>query len=272
MLEIALVVIGLGIIGGSYVISEKVEAGLGKNADASQVRDIWTDKDEKRVKERIDSIVAESVEQAIDKTECELSRISNEKIMYSNEFSEQVLAKIEQNHEEVVFLYNMLSEKEKQMKSLMQEIETLKTAAEDMVRRDEEAVKAEKEVTESNTPEKVKKEVVKPVETQLKIGKEVSAVQLTTKDENELSQLREFAKFIEEEAMGEKKNGISKSEYTEADEKYGEKGLGNLEELSRSDKILVLHRQGMSVLDISKQLDMGQGEVKLIIDLFQGAR
>ena len=187
MLEIALVVIGLVIIGGSYVISERVESKIGGNTDVSQVREIWTDKDEKRVRERIDSILVESVEQAVDKTEYELSRISNEKIMHSNEFSEQVLAKIEQNHEEVVFLYNMLSEKEKQMKSLMQEIETLKTAAEEMARKEEEALKAERENAESSVLEKGNKEVIKPVETQLKIGTEVSPVQFTKTDEKELS-------------------------------------------------------------------------------------
>lgn len=269
MLEIALVIIGLGIIGGSYVISEKIEGKLGKDTDGEQIRDIWTDKDEKRVKERIDSILVESVEQAIDKTEYELSRISNEKILYSNEFSEQVLAKIEQNHEEVVFLYNMLSEKEKQMKSLMQEIETLKTAAEEMVRKEEEVLKAEKEEEAWDVVQKAKKEAVKPIQTQLKIGKEMSAVQMTTTDKKELSKLREFAQFIEEKQIEERKEPIFEWINVEEHEKTG---LENMEEVSRNDKILALHRQGVSVLDISKKLNMGQGEVKLIIDLFQGAR
>ena len=246
MLEIALVVIGLGIIVCSYVISEKVESALGKNSDASQGRDIWTDKDEKRVKERIDSIVTESMEQAIDKTEYELSRISNEKIMHSNEFSEQVLAKIEQNHEEVVFLYNMLSEKEKQMKSLIQEIESLKTVAEDVVRKEE--------------------------STQPKTENEQDAVQLTTTDEKELSQLREFAKFIEEEQTEQRRSSTLESVNAQIDENYEDVELDNLDDIGRNDKILAFYRQGMSVLDISKKLDMGQGEVKLIIDLFQGAK
>ena len=271
MLEIALVVIGLGIIGGSYVISEKVEARLGKDTDGAQVRDIWTDKDEKRVKERIDSILVESVEQAIDKTEYELSRISNEKILYSNEFSEQVLAKIEQNHEEVVFLYNMLSEKEKQMKSLMQEIETLKTTAEEMARKEEEALKAEaeKEAEAWETASKEKKAAAKPIPTQLKIGKEMSAVHMSTTDKKELSQLREFAQFIEEKQIEERKNPLFEWINVEEEEKSG---FESIEEMSRNDKILALHRQGVSVLDISKKLNIGQGEVKLIIDLFRGAR
>ncbi len=242
MLDIALVVLGLGIIGVSYVISEKVETVLkGKNQEESaQIKDIWTEKDEKRVRERIDSIVEEKVEQAIDKTEDELCRISNEKIMTSNEFSEQVLGKIEHNHEEVVFLYNMLNEKEKQMKALMQEIETLKTAA-------EQKVEEEKEL--------------------------ISMEQLTGSEEKELSQLREFAKAIEESETEEKTKNVVMEEVKDTLEQQPEQVVQAemKEKQNRNDEILTLHKQGMSVLEISKTLDMGQGEVKLIIDLFQGA-
>ncbi len=275
MLDIALIILGLGIIGSSYVISEKVEAGLNRNSeDAAQIKDIWTEKDEKRVRERIDSIVEERVELAIDKTEDELSRISNEKIMSSNEFSEQVLGKIEQNHEEVVFLYNMLNEKEKQMKTLMQEIETLKTAAEEKVIEEQQAVKAEKVMTALDMLEKMSKEAVKQVEeVQPKIEKEAPVIQMTSTDEKELSQLREFAKSIEEE---EKMEEVSDLEQESVSVEVPENGNQPLldepeEKLNRNDEILTLHRQGMTVLEISKALDMGQGEVKLIIDLFQGA-
>ncbi len=37
-----------------------------------------------------------------------------------------------------------------------------------------------------------------------------------------------------------------------------------------NDRILVLYRQGMSKVQIAKELGLGVGEVKLVIDLFQG--
>ena len=37
---------------------------------------------------------------------------------------------------------------------------------------------------------------------------------------------------------------------------------------NKNDEILALHRQGKSVLEISKELSVGQGEVKLVIDLY----
>ena len=41
---------------------------------------------------------------------------------------------------------------------------------------------------------------------------------------------------------------------------------------NRNKEILSLYKKGNSVLEISKALDMGQGEVKLVIDLFQGVK
>ena len=42
-------------------------------------------------------------------------------------------------------------------------------------------------------------------------------------------------------------------------------GQGNVNE-----KIKELHKQGKSVLEISKQLNIGQGEVKLVLALYGG--
>ncbi len=49
-------------------------------------------------------------------------------------------------------------------------------------------------------------------------------------------------------------------------------GQMNLPEMMQSDnkneEILRLHKAGRSILDISKALNLGQGEVKLVIDLY----
>ena len=37
-----------------------------------------------------------------------------------------------------------------------------------------------------------------------------------------------------------------------------------------NEKIKELHKQGKSVLEISKQLNIGQGEVKLVLALYGG--
>ncbi len=46
-------------------------------------------------------------------TERELSKVSNEKIMAVSEYSDTVLAEIDKNHKEAMFLYDMLNDKHK---------------------------------------------------------------------------------------------------------------------------------------------------------------
>ena len=63
-------------------------------------------------------IVAERREKIIEETDDYLSKVANEKIISVNEFSEQIMEKLNVNHKEVVFLYNMLNEKEAEIKEL----------------------------------------------------------------------------------------------------------------------------------------------------------
>ena len=52
------------------------------------------------------------------------------------------------------------------------------------------------------------------------------------------------------------------------------KGMGELQEPAvenNNDKILRMYKEGMSNVDIAKELGLGVGEVKLVINLFKGA-
>ena len=55
----------------------------------------------------------------MDTTEERMNRLCNDKIMAVDEFSQQILEKIDANHQEVVFMYNLLGEKENELKELM---------------------------------------------------------------------------------------------------------------------------------------------------------
>ena len=51
-------------------------------------------------------------------------------------------------------------------------------------------------------------------------------------------------------------------------EQEQEKEEGATAQPDRQEQVLALYRENISVKDISKKLAMGQGEVKLIIDLY----
>lgn len=73
-------------------------------------------------KKRIGDAADDAVDHAMDKTERALERISNEKIMAVNEYSDTVLKEINKNHEEVLFLYDMLNDKHTSLKNTVAKV------------------------------------------------------------------------------------------------------------------------------------------------------
>ena len=73
-------------------------------------------------KETIEDMVGDSVENSLDRTERAMERISNEKLSAIGEYSDTVINDINKNHEEVMFMYDMLNDKHKNLTSVVSEV------------------------------------------------------------------------------------------------------------------------------------------------------
>ena len=67
-------------------------------------------------KDQIQDTIDETISYAMEKAERSLERVSNEKITAVSEFSETVLSDINKNHQEVMFMYDMLHDKQKNLR------------------------------------------------------------------------------------------------------------------------------------------------------------
>lgn len=237
MFSYVLIAVGLVLVAVSFFISEKVDKRLsGKETlPPQQAKDIWSEKDEKNVSERIESILSEKTEEAVVRVDDQLSQISNEKIMAVSDFSDQLLEKLEQNHSEVVFLYNMLGEKEEEIKQLVSRpVPVVEVSA-------------------------ATNEILKPEPA-----------------EEELPTLKEAISGLEAVAMAtapKKKPAVRKKKEEPAKRAAGLEAKTHSVEMvegNQNEQILKLYEAGKSILEISRELGLGQGEVKLVIDLFQG--
>lgn len=211
--EVILLILGFMSISVSFFIGNKREEkdGIG-GAEETASRDIWTEKEEALVREQVETILNEERDHMIAETTDSLNRKSNEKIMEFDEFSSQILEKINRNHEEVVFMYNMLNEKEKEFKQ---------AAAKKTVKKQEQVVKPDPEGSDP-----------------------VSGIS-------------------QAETKPKPKKPKAKSEPAEKKSTSASKGNTN-------DTIIRMYKEGKSVLDISKELNIGQGEVKLMVALYGG--
>ena len=127
-LEIVMIVIGLGAI----IYSTKITDGA-ESSDIKSVVD-WQDQMEQlRHKiEQFNEEITRKQEEKLEDTSEKMNTISNEKIMGISEYSDQVIDKIEKNHAEVVFLYDMLNEKQAEIQKLIHEADSSKVQFQDV--------------------------------------------------------------------------------------------------------------------------------------------
>lgn len=222
-LEICLLAAGFACLCISFFVARRTSPEA-EQEDGVRAEAVWTEREEQMIQKRVHEILSDRQNELVDATEEQMNRLCNDKIMAVDEFSKQILEKIESNHQEVVFMYNMLNEKEKELKDVM--------AA--PVRRIQE-------------PETVSEPVKnKKKKTQTAIEK------LSPQD---------FPTAVKEPP---KKTEAKKTEVVKTDS-VSVPGNVNLQ-------IQKMHKEGKSVLEISKALNIGQGEVKLVIALYGGKR
>lgn len=224
-LEIFLLIAGMLIMVVSFLFGEQLDSknDTGVSIDEDEIK--------RTVKSHVDDAVEEVVEDTIEKTAIELDRLSNEKIMAVSDYSENVLGEIARNHEEVMFLYGMLNDKEEQIKDTVKDVEMLKASVKNMAKKIT-AQHSEKRPEEKTDLKKPPKDV-----------KTAKAKQQPKKEKEMLP---------------------------ESEEAEPEDGTVVLEEqMNNNQKILSLYRNGMSNIDIAKELNLGLGEVRLVIDLYR---
>ena len=124
VIEILLLIIGICIFLFSFLVPVK------ENADMKQTKELAKEEVKElvagqmqEIRQQVDDTVEEAVAYAMEKTERSLERISNEKIMAVSEYSDTVLAEIHKNHQEVMFLYDMLNDKHDKLKDTAVEVE-----------------------------------------------------------------------------------------------------------------------------------------------------
>lgn len=227
-LEIVLLILGIAI----FVLSFFVFGGNSRQ-DLTEIREEVKEEVRQAVNvqmaeagRRWEDTLREKAEDAVNNTERELSKVSNEKIMAVSEYSDTVLAEIDKNHKEAMFLYDMLNDKHKDIGrtiDLVTDFKGLDDIAE--------------ETFETNTP--VAEEP----------AYEATSAETQTADSNPVK---------------ETKYGTLQMNQT--DISFMQDGGNN------NERILELHKQGKSNVSIAKELGLGVGEVKLVIDLFEGMK
>lgn len=124
VLEIVLLILGAVLCAVSFILPKRREEldEDSKRQAGEQIRSILN-KEIAGVQTKIDEVISESVEETSAITERALEKMTNEKIMAINEYSDTVIDDINKNHKEVLFLYDMLNDKHVTIRNTVTEVE-----------------------------------------------------------------------------------------------------------------------------------------------------
>ena len=208
---IILIILGIAFIFASYAFAEKLSKEDEDSESVIKIPTELTEEQKAKIKKLIDDYMDENVDGKMSDIEAKLSEIVNNKTLALGDYAVTVNEEIERNHNEVMFLYSMLSDKQKEIMNTAVVV--------DEYRKDVEAFVEKNNLTN---------------------------VQIERQEEQ----------ILEEEINNIEEESSSDTEETPVD--------------SNKDIILEMHKSGLSILEIAKHLGLGVGEVKLVVDLYQG--
>lgn len=240
-IEISLLVIGSLFMIGSFFISEKLSGKeISKLAELS-------DEELKRIigkgiedaNRQIDHVVEEKIEEASEKVEIAMERESNLKIAAISEYSDTIFEGMKRTHDEIMFLYSMLTDKHAEMTTLTGDLQRLAANVRNL-----------QETTQS----------------------QIDSLPVVMVEPN-ITQAASMVSYIEKTDCAD---GVlaGDSKTTEAMQGIAEQisdiADGDAQAENHNDMILLLHKEGLSKVEIAKRLNLGVGEVSLVIGLYKG--
>lgn len=207
---VGIVFIVISIVGMKTDDTTNAEAG----AEINRITDEYELNEEEIavLQRRVSDKISADVEEVLYNADQSLSTMSNEKMMALGDYAVTVCDEIEKNHKEVMFLYSMLGDKEKELKALVAEAE---------------------------------------------------AKSAELKKANDLA----LEAYVESEPELQTEEALDGAEETDFEE-FAEEPVA--QEDNTNDIILEMKRNGMSIMEIARELGLGVGEVKLVVDLYQG--
>lgn len=322
--EILLIILGVFVFIASFVIPEtksEMEA-VDRQLTKEQIQEMLKE-EMKRVQEQVKDVMDETVTYSLEKSERALERLTNDKIQAVSEYAGTVLEDIHKNHEETMFLYDMLNNKHENLKEAAQEVTLLLKQANEAVSEvrqtseraaqnallllqeeqepapaqeeqtfieEEKQVSPEEEGTQSAAQETEFEPIVlsgiERIAHMQSLGSMPDAVQMVPiqkKQPQETVQPQGAAQEQEkpQKAASAQKNAPKKTVKKTVKKPRAKKQPIPAEETAISydadrqdansnEQILAMHHQGKSNVAIAKELGLGIGEVKLVIDLFKG--
>jgi hypothetical protein len=284
--EVVLLLCGIICVAVSFIMGDSKK----KNTDDKDYDANLTEEQKEDIRRQVTDIIDEEMLNASEKTEVSLDKISNTKILEMNEYADNILGEINRNHNEAVFLYDMLNDKAKEVKSTVKDVNVTKKQVEKIqaevtsaaANPEEDNAYADKSGDKSQrrsehefrsmTPEIVR-EIGMPVTSEYDDSQENDSYGTGGADINDgMDMVSPQELMAVSQMLGQDmQQNIQQNIQTVSAQDNGMHDNGT-HGLNRNDEILSMYESGMDSRQIAKELNLGIGEVRLVIDLYKSTK
>ncbi len=233
-IEVALLLIGVVFILGSFFIIEKLSpTELSRVAELSEdeLRMVM-DRELETAGAKISDMADQAVDLSMNQIQRKMEKDTNEKIMAISEYSDSVMEKLQKINNEVTFLYSMLGDKHTELNESMAQLNDLILECQ--------AAQAQTEAAKQ-------------------LYRELQNCPVQDDAANEADKVSDEADEEKQPEELEKQPGLETVEDTD-----------DVVRANIREKILERYRAGEDLKDVARDLGLGFGEVKLIVELYKG--
>ncbi len=233
-IEVALLLIGVVFILGSFFIIEKLSpTELSRVAELSEdeLRMVM-DRELETAGAKISDMADQAVDLSMNQIQRKMEKDTNEKIMAISEYSDSVMEKLQKINNEVTFLYSMLGDKHTELNESMAQLNDLILECQ--------AAQAQTEAAKQ-------------------LYRELQNCPVQDDAANEADKVFDEADEEKQPEELEKQPGLETVEDTD-----------DVVRANIREKILERYRAGEDLKDVARDLGLGFGEVKLIVELYKG--
>ena len=265
VLQVSLLIVGVILLLASFFVTERLskkEVDELSRLSSAQLQKV-VDKEISGIEDKVTDIVGEAIDKAADELQRPMEKLSNEKIMAINEYSDTVMDQINKTHSEIVFLYNMMNDKQDEMKGILASIERNKAQLREMTDRAVVIEKKTESAIDSYSTGRTRASEERPEES----GNALSGNTEPEPEEEEYEGFETGQDLTEEIDPSRIDPGFVFRDRDEEQPLSSESVDDNDEKSALRRKILEMYEEGLTAVEIGKRLRCGVGEVKLVIDL-----
>ena len=125
--EIVLIILGVIAFVASFFVTEKLSQKDLEQITLMSEADLKTisEKQLKEVKVQVENSIEEIIDESLEITKRGLERETNKKIMAVSEYSDTVMEELNKTHNEIMFLYSMLNDKQTETADMVSDLQRL---------------------------------------------------------------------------------------------------------------------------------------------------